>query len=330
VFTSAMLGPLTNIHIAWSSMFNPMQYMKASEVASFYTKAISNLSEANRHAFQTGYAQRDLHLFSDVLDASQGTINRLGAMASAIGKVNGRQFTDNFSRGFAQSLAEQIVPVRLKDATAGNVQAQKLIKQLDATWTPDKTYSKEEQIKLASVLGGFIHGAHDARTLPAVLTGESWIKPFLSLMSWSTAQTNQWMKHVWEPATRGNIEPLMLSALGATVGGYAIQQLRQMLSDKKSAIPSLNEIAHSSRGLEGNIPLLAYNFMQMASFTGFAGLGSVAAKDAFDVAYKNIPQGSTFPLDEVTTQVADTVSEAVSAWLQTPTSEVEEAKRHLS
>lgn len=321
VATSVVLGPMTNVHIGWSSMFNPMQYLKGSELASAYSNAIANLSKANTHALENGYLQRDSSLFSDVLDKSLNTTERLNAMAAAIGKINGRQFTDTFSKTFAQSLSEQIVPLRLASAKAGDKSAQKLIRQLDSSWTPEKKYTPQEQTVLASTLAGYIHGSHDARTLPSLLTGESWAKPFLSLMSWSTAQTNQWMKHVWEPATRGDLQPLLMSALGATVGGYAIQQLRQMVADKKSNIPSLTEIANSKPGLEGNIPLLAYNFMQMASFTGFAGLGSVTAKDVFDMAYKNIPQGSAFPLDEVIDNTAGTISEAVSAWMQTPNSE---------
>jgi hypothetical protein len=147
---------------------------------------------------------------------------------------------------------------------------------------------------------------------------ETILKPFFSLMSWSTAQTNQWMKHVFEPATKGNIQPLLLSTLGAVLGGYAIQQLRQAVSDKKTNIPSLTEIAQSKRGLSGNIPLLAYNFMQMASYTGFAGLGSTAAKDIFDVIHKNAPQGAAFPADEALSSITKTATDALQAWSENP------------
>jgi len=120
---------------------------------------------------------------------------------------------------------------------------------------------------------------------------------------------------------KGNLEPLLMSTLGAVIGGYAIQQLRQAITDKKTAIPSITEIANSSRGLEGNIPLLAYNFMQMASFTGYAGIGTALGKDIFDLGYKNIPQGSTFPLDEAVTNLSKTAVHGVGAWIQNPTIE---------
>jgi len=321
VFTSALLGPMTNIHIGWSTIFNPFQYLKATELATAYPKALANWGEAAEKIYQNGYKRRDLNSLADITDSQSTFINRMQAISSLIGKVNGREWTDRVSKTFAQALGEQIVPLRIEGAKQGDKWSQKMIMQLDPSWSKDKVYSKEEIASMASSLGGLIHGAHDYRTLPEFMTRESIIKPFLSLQSWSVSQTNQWMKHVWEPATQGNIQPLLMSTLGAAVGGYVIQQLRQQMMDKKSNIPSLTEIAKSSKGLEGNIPLLAYNFMQMASFTGMMGIGSSLGKMAFDTAYKNIPQSATFPLDEAVTNIGKTITEAVSAFQQNPTAD---------
>lgn len=318
IFTSALLGPLTNIHIGMSTFFNPFNYVKGSELAGVYMKGMSHLGESAQSAIENGYKKRDLNTVHDIIDSQNTFLQKAGAVSSLIGKVNGREFTDKVAKTFAQAIGEEIVPLRIANAKDGDEWSQKMMKQLDANWTPDKVYSKQEVSQLASVLGGMIHGSHDYRTLPELMNRESVVKPFISLMSWSVAQTNQWMKHVWEPATTGNLQPLIMSTLGAAVGGYVIQQMRQAVTDKKSAIPSLTEIANSSRGVEGNIPLLAYNFMQMASYTGWMGLGSTIGKIGFDTAYKNIPQGATFPLDEAVTSIGSTLNEAVSAWLQTP------------
>lgn len=318
IFTSALLGPLTNIHIGMSTFFNPFNYVKGSELASVYIKGMSHLGESAQSAIENGYKKRDLNTIHDIIDSQNTFLQKAGAVSSLIGKVNGREFTDKVAKTFAQAIGEEIVPLRIANAKDGDEWSQKMMKQLDANWTPDKVYSKQEVSQLASVLGGMIHGSHDYRTLPELMNRESVVKPFISLMSWSVAQTNQWIKHVWEPATTGNLQPLIMSTLGAAVGGYVIQQMRQAVTDKKSSIPSLTEIANSSRGVEGNIPLLAYNFMQMASYTGWMGLGSTIGKIGFDTAYKNIPQGATFPLDEAVTSIGSTLNEAVSAWLQTP------------
>jgi len=319
VFTSALLGPMTNIHIGWSTIFNPFQYIKGSELATVYPKALANWGEAAEKIYQNGYKRRDLNTLKDITDSQNTFIQKMQAVSSLIGKVNGRDFTDRVSKTFAQAFGEQVVPLRIEGARQGDRWSQKLMMQLDPNWTKEKVYSKEEISSMSSTLGGLIHGAHDYRTLPELMTKESWAQPFLSLQSWSVSQTNQWMKHVWEPAMEGNFQPLMMSTLGAAVGGYVIQQLRQTMMDKKSAIPSFTEILNSRRGASGNAGLLAYNFMQMASFTGFMGIGSSLAKIGFDEAYKNIPQSMTFPLDEGVSSISKHISDAYSAWAQRPT-----------
>lgn len=318
VVTSALLGPLTNVHIGMSTFFNPFQYVKGSELASVYARGMQHLGESAQHAIENGYKRKDLNTIRDIVDSQNTFIQKASAVSSLVGKVNGRDWTDKVAKTFAKALGEEIVPLRIQEARNGDEWSQRMMKQLDASWTPQKKYSPQEVSQLASVLGGMIHGSHDYRTLPELMNRETVVKPFLSLMSWSVAQTNQWLKHVWEPALKGDLQPLMMSTLGALVGGYVIQQMRQGISDKKSNIPSFSELLHSSKGLEGNIPLMAYNFMQMASYTGFMGLGSTIGKMGFDAAYKNIPQGATFPLDEAVTNVGKTVHDAVSAWLQTP------------
>jgi hypothetical protein len=295
-----------------------MQYVKATELASVYGKAMASWSKANENAYKNGYARKDFNTFHDIIDKNLTSVQKLGALASKIGQIGGRQIADEGAKTVAQALSEQIVPLRLSDARRGDVYAQKLIKQLDPYWTPEKQYTSQEQSQLASTLAGFVHGAHDYRTLPAWMNKETIFKPFVSLMSWTTSQTNQWMKHVWEPATKGNLQPLILSTLGAAIGGYAIQQLRQAVSAKKTNIPSLTEIAQSSRGVEGNIPLLAYNFMQMASYTGYAGLMSTLGKDLFDIVYKNSPQGAAFPADEAISSVTKTATDAIQAFSENP------------
>ena len=315
--TSLMLGPLTNIHIAGSTAVNPMQYLKASEVIPSYVAAMKNLKQARQNSIKNGYARGDNNGLNEILESGSTFVQRLSSLSDLVGKVSGREWTDKFSKTMAQAVAEEIIPRRLIDARAGNVDAQRILKQADPHWTAAKTYSPEEMTQMASVLAGFIHGAHDARTLPAFMNKDSAIRPFFGLMGWSVAQTNQWYKHVWTPAKSGNIEPLILSALGAVVGGAVIQEMRHKLSNKKAPIPTVMEIMDSKKKDPG---LLAYNFMQMASYTGFAGLGATAMKDMFDMAYKNIPQGTAFPLEEVTFGSAKIISNAISAWDQTPDS----------
>lgn len=315
--TTAMLGPLTNVHVVASTGFNPFQYLKATELVSAYTSALSNLSKARSDSLKNGIARHDVTSIKDITDGSTSMAQKLQAASSLVGKLGGREWTDVASKTFSQAISSEIVPRRLADARRGDKYSVNLMKQLDSAWTPDKQYSPEEMSQLASNMAEVIHGAHDFRNLPSWMNKDSALKPFFALMSWTTSQSNAWNKHVWQPAKSGNIEPLLMSALGAGIGGYVIKEIREAMANKKDAIPMLSEIQASSRGVEGNMPLLAYKFAQMATYTGFGGLAAVAAKDLMDLAYKNKPQGSTFPLDEAIANISTTVAHATSAWIQT-------------
>jgi hypothetical protein len=58
--------------------------------------------------------------------------------------------------------------------------------------------------------------------------------------------------------------------------------------------------------------------MAAATYSGFAGMLSLGAKGMFDAAYKNTPQGMAFPLDEMTTDLAKTVSQVITAAANDP------------
>jgi hypothetical protein len=139
------------------------------------------------------------------------------------------------------------------------------------------------------------------------------VQPFTSLMGWSVAQTNNFMKHVITPAAAGDYRPLIMNTLGAVLGGCRIKKGREALANRKSPIPSFNEIAASPGGIGGHIPLDVYNLLAMTSFAGYGGVMSMAARSLFDIKYKNPVQGSVFPLDEALSNTFGTVKDAATA-----------------
>jgi len=298
-----------------SSIANGLQYMNPTEVPGAYLHAITHLSQSYNHALETGYAKKDLTSWRDILDTNSTSLEKLNAFASTISNLTGRNITNVFTKSFLQGVGEWLVKSKTVLAASGDKTALQFMKRIDPEWNPSKEYVEEDINKAASTFASLIHGAHDPRTLPGWMLKDTAIQPFFSLASWNIAQTNQWMRHVWTPATKGNFTPLIMSTLGAIAGGYVIKQARETLADKKSPIPSLSNIINSSRGIEGNIPNIAYNLMAMGSYVGFAGILSVAGKAVEDMAHKNIPQGATFPLDEVISGPVTRISQFVSAML---------------
>lgn len=311
--TSFMLGPVTNAHIFVSSLANSIGYLKGGEGLAGITHAISGFNEHYQEALKNGYARKDPYKVSDILDNTNTFSERVSALSQTINNLSGRGLVNHTTKGLLQGLGDYIVKQRIGEAKNGNADSTTFLKKLNPDFDSAKDYSPEDQSKMASTLAGLIHGAHDARTMPRWMLHDSAIQPFFSLASWNIAQTNNFMKHVWTPATKGNFTPLIMSTMGAALGGYALKELREGITQKKAPFPWLTDLAASSKGIEGNIPLAAYNAMSLASMSGFGGILSMLGKTGFDIAYKNIPQGASFPLDEVMSSSIQTATHAIGA-----------------
>lgn len=299
IATSMMLGPLTNIHIMGSSIANSTQYASPTQTPGAMLHAITHMGEGIQHAYETGYLKKNLRPAYDMLDAGSTALDRMSAIADTIGNLSGRDVTNKLTKGYLQAFGEYLLKQKAIEANAGKPEAINLMKHADPDWTAGKQYTPNELQKIASNFAGLIHGAHDPRTLPGWMLKDTFIQPFFQLASWNIAQTNQWMRHVWTPATKGDFVPLIMSTFGAVAGGYIIKEAREKLADKKSPIPSLQEMISSSRGVKGNIPIAAYNLIAMSSYVGYAGILSVVGKAIEDMAHKNLPQGAALPLDEI-------------------------------
>jgi len=318
IATALFLGPLTNIHIAASSVANALQYMHPTEIVPAMTKALTNITSGYEKALTQGYARQNLSKFSDILDVNNTAHERWAALGNQIAKINGRDATNAFTKGFLQNIGDWVIKSKMIAAEAGDRDAINLLKHVNPDWEAGRTFTPEEIDKMASSFAGMIHGTHDPRTLPGWMLKDTAIQPFFQLASWNIAQTNAWMRHVWTPAKNGNLTPFLMSTLGAVGGGYAISKLRELIGDKKGPIPSISEIINSSKGLEGNVPLDAYKAMALASYVGYGGILSTAAKAVGDIAFKNIPQSATFPLDEVISTLAHRPMQAIGAMINDP------------
>lgn len=292
---------------------NPYQLSRA------IAHAVTNIKQGYQTAKENGVvkltATSASDMFNGTLTAAQ-KMNGLGKAVRDISTLGG--LTTKLNAGLLQSYFEYLVPSKITRANGGDVTAQQFIHRMDPTYTMGKTYTPEQQSQLASLASSYIHGTGDIRSMPAWMMGDSEVSGFFKLAHWSVAQTNNFMHDVWTPAVNGNYTPLLTSVFGSVIGGYLIKELREKMSGKKGGIPSLQEIAASDRGLSGNKGLLAYNAIAAMQFSGFGGLLSQVAKYPFDFVYKNAPQGATFPLDTMVTDIAKTVEEVSGAIANDP------------
>ena len=320
VSSAFISGPALELH---KTVSNIVKTLSLSSNPAVLTKAVTHamfgINSGYQHAVENGVVKLTARSVSQLLSGSSTGAERMQAMARIIRKVSTlNDLTTKVSTGLVQSMNEVIIPSKIERAAAGDITAQKFLKNLDPTYNPRKVYTPEEVQQLASRSASYIHGTGDIRSMPAWMLNDSEFSGFFSLAHWSIAQTNNFMKDVYEPATRGDVKPLLTSLFGAAIGGYLIKELRQDIQGKKSTIPSLTEIGASDKGLDGNKGLVAYNMIAAMQFSGFGGLLSQVAKYPFDAAYKNSPQGATFPMDEVASDLAKTLHQVSTAIANDP------------
>jgi len=304
--TSATLGPATEVHKTLSPIAQAIGYTSnPMDAAKMIVHAVTNMGEGWTRAKEGGvviHRPNDVKGFWDTHITFAENVNNLSSRVRRIYTLNG--LTEQWGVGMAQASAEYIIPTKLQMANNGDKTSQVLMKSIDPDYTVGKTYSKSEMKGLASSFAGVLHGTRDARSLPAALLHDSEISAFVKLLSWNIGQTNNFIKHQWQPALKGDYKPLMMATFGATLGGLVIKELREKVMGKNSNIPSLTDAASSSRGLEGNIRVVAYNWIAAAGYGGLGGIVSMVAKYPFDIAYRNAPQGAVFPLDELASSYA--------------------------
>jgi len=275
---------------------------------------LTNLQSGYTKAVENGVVKLDARSGIDMLTGGQNAAERmqgLGKIIRQISSIGG--LTTKLNAGLMQAMGEVIVPANINRAKAGDMTALQRMRNLDPSFDPKRTYSPDEMSKLASQFATALHGTGDIRSLPKWMLNDSELSGFFTLAHWSTARTNAFMKDVYTPLRQGNVQPLLIAAMGSALGGYAIKLLREEITGRKNPIPSLTEIANSEQGLEGNKGLLAYNLMASLQYAGFGGLLGQVAKYPFDIAHKNNPQSMSFPLDEVGSDVIEHISKMTSA-----------------
>lgn len=313
-------GPTLEMHKIVSNQVGMIgQADNPYQMARAVGHALTHINEGWEHAKAGGLVKLSASSSLDMFNGAMNAATRLNGLSKVIRDVSTLGgLTTKLNAGLMQSYFESLVPSKVIRANRGDVDAQRFVRRLDPTYTPGKIYQSADMVQLASIAAKYIHGTGDIRTMPAFMMRDNEIKGFLELAHWSVSQTTKFQHDIWEPAKRGNYAPLMTGIFGATVGGYIIKQLREELSGKKSNIPSLTEIANSERGIAGNAGPLMYNAIAAMQYAGFGGLLSQVAKYPFDVVYKNTPQGATFPLDQIASDLAVTTGQVASAIANDP------------
>lgn len=300
-----ILGPVTGLNDAFAAPFLMAKFAPTTGAAFSSLGSILNLSKSIKNAISTGRIKPRHSDYEDLFVPKTELVTSIRKASDLVSKVTGRADLEKLSRGISQGMAEHFIPIYKEMAKNGDKSAQKFLSNL----ANKEDYNKLDTKTLASRIVDLTQGTYDPRGLPTWAI-DSPIAPALRLARWNIEQANNFYKHVLLPAKDGNLRPLLITLFGAGAGGLILKELREKGTNKKLAIPGLDEISASSGGLSGNIPAVLYNYVAGLSYIGALGTFGEVARAGFDIAHKNSPQGYNYPLLEL---VGDTTSNIARA-----------------
>lgn len=314
---TSLLGPigaLTN-HVV-NTPFTMSKYAAAADLPKIVADGFLNYSKALQHTYELGWNKRDPSLMTDLSDPLiKATVDghKIGTL---IYRVNGRTALIKVGQAFAQAMGESLIKLNLNRALKGDKGQINFFENILKTGKlsdPNVVKNIQDTIpQLAKRIGEFTQGTYDYRNLPSwALSGS--MSPIMQLMRWHIEQTNHFYNHVIQPASKGSLSPLINATLGSVLGGYLINELKSKLNNKKSYLPSLQEMAASSRGVDGNLSNVGYQLMAMASYSGYMGILSELGRGFLDVTHGNNPQSFNFPAWGMITDSVDRTMAAVKS-----------------
>lgn len=284
-------------------------------------KAIARLNESKKRAFENN-AVRASFADYDTAGYYEGNPNPVirlfNRYSDFMRKYQGRNLSDKFEGEYYYSLGELLAVDNIARAKAGDKEARRFIDRFsDVVEGGTEGLLKAEKVtqddisRIAKRFVDAARGTYGAEGLPSwAIEGE--FAPFTALSRWSIEKSNTVWKDVIQPLKQGIYGPLLRYVLGAAGVGYAVEQMNELLSNKRGGEPTINETLAS--GEEKDLVAKAISLMQLASFAGIVSDGAQLISSAARNKGIKYNQPLSFPLYTwLTDTMAGNISGTVSA-----------------
>jgi len=289
---------------------------RVSDMSDAISKVIGDWGGTRERALKAGSIKRDYKTFDvpiseyfpePVMNTWQSAANKA---SNAIRKYSGRNLSDTIEGTLFHALGETLAQKEIASGKKGDF-LKKFSSIVDDA-KPLKDYISEDIQKIASEFVSTVRGSYDARSLPSVaLRGQ--IAPFLSLAQWSISKANTQYRDIGVQAAKGNIAPLLVTALTALGVGITVEEANKMLSGgKRPQDADLKETL--AVGGTANYTEKTADLLQLAGFMGImSDVGKLAIRSARgkDIKYSNPLSFPGYTL--LTDTLARNVGEATSA-----------------
>ena len=307
-FVNSLLlgGPLTKItDIATTPL--KMVALVPPQHQGAILRGIADWRKGLEDSFRTGLNRAGGRLvLQDVLGATEELNSSLMKAANAITKYTGSEKLEQLGRGLAQSIGNYVGDTQRALAKQGDAKAQMFLNKLGTDWA---TVSREE---LGARIAQIAQGKYDITNLPPWIYNSP-VAPFLTMMKWSVEQLNNFNTYALNPIKEnGDWWPLIATLVSGIGGGLALEQLRAELGNRKQNTATLAELKHAE-GRPGYLKELMYKAIAAAQISGTAGIAGEFARQAYEVANGQLPQGFRYPLASVAQDIGGRVLSAGKA-----------------
>lgn len=249
--------------------------------------AMANFSEGIRQAKSRGLIDVRQNAWQDnTLNNASDWIDKA---ADVINKYTGSQMLEQVARGWSWALGKAIADIKLDDPA--------FVKKFGG---------KRDANVIADRITEQIQGTYDFRGTPTWIA-ESAFGPLFSLNRWSIERFNNWKANVYDEAVKGNIKPLLGSALGVFLGSAAVDELNEAIRGKKP------EHLTWAEWLNLGGPEAPYKLAAALSTSSSAGVLGDVIFASQQLAQGRKPRGTGMPMLEIASNVSERLGQMVQA-----------------
>lgn len=322
---NALLGTATGVRNIAQMPVNMVPYIHQFSDLGAMWKGLLATRENSRAALEAGARQPQIDKlqFNELREAPDRFTAVARKVATALRKYQGAELLENVSRDVTFSVGKELAKNKLRGAMAGDKKSAAWLDRFGLLVDHDITKLSGQELESAinQVAKNFTdanQGTYGGRGLPAGIM-DSQFAPFWSLQKWSVEKSNTIYKDVVKPFMDGsNRLPLITYTLGTVLSGAAIQQLNELLTNKKGQDPTIAE-ALDKGDAKAIVSELA-TLMQLASFGGIIGDGLKFLTDT--TLHGKTPRNIvSFPtataalnLEEKTTDMLEAIRQGENPW----------------
>jgi len=305
---NSIMGTGTGLRDILNMPAQASPYLSMKELGPAF-KGAMEVFQHRREAFEAGATSPDydrLQFGEMAVSAPDSWVTRVDKMSHLARKWSGRQWLENMSRELTYSAFREVVLTKVAEGDTSYFTKHNI--------KPGVEMDSPEFVQRATAaLVRKIQGGYDASGLPKIAI-DSPVAPFLQIARWSIEKMNRVAKDVVKPAYKDReYGPLLRYTLGTLLSGVAIEELNELLSNRRGHEANVKESFYSNEAELGDMAAKVVGLFQLGAFGGIFADGMktvVSGLHGGDITYSN---PLSFPAATMASETVQDISNLAEA-----------------